>query len=96
MGAGTAAGGVMRKAARIDSTARDLTQVARQLGAKVLVINGVIDAVVAFRGHTYAVDWKGPKTPITLRQEYLVASGFPLHFVSTREELTALLFSREG
>jgi hypothetical protein len=92
----------MRRAAKVDSTARDLTQVARQLGAKVLPINGIVDSLLLYKGRLFLVDWKtpygkiSPRVRLTKYQQSLVQDGWPLTFVSTREELTALLFSREG
>ena len=81
----------MRKA-RVDTTAASLTALARQMGATVVPLNGVIDAlVVTRRGTLRAIDWKGPRTPRTPTQKRLVAAGFPLHFVSTSEQLMALV-----
>jgi hypothetical protein len=42
----------MRRAARVDNTAKALTAAAKQLGARILVINGTIDCVLETpRGH---------------------------------------------
>jgi hypothetical protein len=81
----------MRKA-RVDTTAASLTALARQMGALVLPLNGAIDCLIyTRRGALLAIDWKGPRTPRTPTQKRLVASGFPLHFVSTSEQLMALV-----
>jgi hypothetical protein len=81
----------MRKA-RVDTTAASLTALARQMGATVVPLNSAIDCLIySRRGTLYAVDWKGPKTPRTPTQKRLVASGFPLHFVSTPDQLMALV-----
>jgi hypothetical protein len=82
----------MRRAARIDSTAQDLVTLARQMGALVLILNGAIDVLIyTRRGALLAVDFKGLKTRKTKTQQELEASGFPLHFVSTREHLMQLI-----
>jgi ATP-dependent exoDNAse (exonuclease V) beta subunit len=81
----------MRRAAKVDSTSKALTALARQLGAQVLLINGVIDAVVYYRGITHVVDFKSPKGHLTPAQQRLVIDGFPLKFVSNEAQLKELL-----
>jgi hypothetical protein len=84
-------GDAMRKA-RVDTTAASLTALARQMGATVVLLNSSIDCLIySRRGTLYAVDFKGPLTPKTATQKRLVAAGFPLHFVSTSEQLMALV-----
>lgn len=92
----------MRRAAKVDTTASELTALARQLGAKVLPLNGVIDVLVCYRGRLLLVDWKTPrgkKAPRTLRtasQERMVAEGWPVHFIATAQELTNVLYGRRS
>jgi hypothetical protein len=81
----------MRKA-RVDTTAASLTALARQMGAVVLLLNTSIDALIyTRRGSLFAVDFKSAKTPKTPTQKRLEAAGFPLKFVSTPDELMALV-----
>jgi hypothetical protein len=68
----------MRRAAKVDSTSKALTALARQLGAQVLLINGVMD-------------FKSPKGHLTPAQQRLVIDGFPLKFVSNEAQLKELL-----
>jgi ATP-dependent exoDNAse (exonuclease V) beta subunit len=48
----------VRRAARVDQTANALVKQARQLGAIVIPINGVVDALLFYRGQWRVVDWK--------------------------------------
>lgn len=80
----------MRRAARIDTTARDLTAYAESLGFIVETINGKIDALLAFGQVVTAVDWKSPGGTLTDAQAKLVASGFPVRFISRPEQLDQL------
>jgi hypothetical protein len=80
----------MRRAARIDATAKELTAYARSLGFAVLPINGTIDAVIALGQTCIAVDFKSPGGELTTAQQRLIASGFPLRFVANPAQLDAL------
>lgn len=79
---------------RVDSTAQALKDEAKALGAKVLEIGGAIDCVLFFRTGVYVVDFKGPKTKLTKRQNKLVADGFPIFFIRTSQELRDLLLGK--
>jgi ATP-dependent exoDNAse (exonuclease V) beta subunit len=82
----------MRRAARVDNTAKALTAAAKQLGARILVINGTIDCVLETpRGHYLLVDWKSPGATLTETQAKLVAGGWKINFISTVEQLQRLL-----
>lgn len=87
----------MRRAAKVDSTARDLVQAARQMGAKVLILNDVIDAAVLVRGNIYLVDWKtprgkrNPRMIRTHRQMELEAEGWPIRYIGTLDGLERLV-----
>lgn len=77
---------------RPDTTAKALTACAKRLGARVLALNGVIDCVLDFRGQYLLVDWKTPgETTLTDAQAKLVAAGWQIHFISTENQLRALL-----
>lgn len=80
-----------RRAARIDSTARDLVKHARELGADVLPLNGIVDALVLYRGRILVIDWKSKGGTLTDDQAKLVARGWPIHFVSSEVQLRDLL-----
>lgn len=79
---------------RVDETAKALTEEARAYGAKVIPINGVIDAILHFRGHVYLVDWKAEKTKLTKNQVALVTQGWPIWFIRDSQALRELLFGR--
>jgi hypothetical protein len=82
----------MRRAAKVDQTAKGLVTLARELGAYVVILNGVYDANLYWRGTLYAIDWKTPKkAELTTAQQKLVIDGFPLKFVSTEQQLRELL-----
>ena len=84
----------MRRAARVDTTAKDLVKCARQLGCVVLPVNGVIDALL-FKGEkVWAVDWKSPGGTLTPAQAKLVAQGAKIYFVSTQQQLMDVLGAR--
>lgn len=76
---------------KIDATAKALIVQAQDLGAQYLPINGTIDGVLFYRGKTLLIDWKGPKTRVTDKQQELVDLGWPIHFVRTTDELIDLL-----
>ena len=81
----------MRRAARVDATAKDLIAYAKSLGFDYLPINGVVDGVLVFGGfRACVVDWKSPGGDLTPAQSKLVARGFPIRFVSKPEQLDQL------
>lgn len=79
---------------RKDDTAAALVEEAVAYGAKVIPINGVIDAILHFRGHVYLVDWKSAKTKLTPNQVALVTQGWPIWFIRDSQALRELLFGR--
>ena len=81
----------MRRRARTDATAKDLTQLARELGAKVVLINGVIDALIYWRSTWYVVDFKSKGGSLTPAQQRMVIDGLDVKFISTADQLKALL-----
>ena len=83
----------MRRAARIDTTAHALVTRARAFGADVLILNSVVDALIWWRGRWYVVDFKSKGGKPTKAQSLLVQRGCRIDFVSTPEQLDALLFS---
>jgi ATP-dependent exoDNAse (exonuclease V) beta subunit len=85
----------MRRAARIDNTAKDLVKAAKQLGADYLPLNAVIDGILYHRGAVYLVDWKSPKGTLTDDQARLTARGWPVRYISTIDQLQQLLGGTE-
>lgn len=77
---------------RKDITKDALVAEAKRYGARVLDLDGAIDALVWHRGHLLMVDWKRPGGKLTPTQERLIELGWPLHLVSTSQELRSLLF----
>ncbi len=80
----------MRRAARIDNTAKTLTAYAESLGFTYCPINGVIDGLLAWGQTVTAVDWKSKGGTLTDSQVKLIAKGFPVRFLSTPEQIDAL------
>ena len=80
----------MRRAARIDNTAKALIAYAESLGFVYLPINGTVDGVLAWGQTTTVVDWKSKGGELTPAQAKLVAKGFPVRFISKPEQLDAL------
>jgi choline dehydrogenase-like flavoprotein len=81
----------VRRAARVDQTANALVKQARQLGAIVIPINGVVDALLFYRGQWRVVDWKSPGGTLTKAQAKLVAQGARIDFISTEGQLLDVL-----
>ena len=77
---------------RTDTAAKPLIAAVKQLGARYLPLNSVIDGIVEHRGRVLLVDWKTPgHETLTPTQAKLVAAGWPIHFISTIEQLQTLL-----
>lgn len=81
----------MRRAARVDNTAKELRAYAESLGFVVVPINGVIDCLLQYGSHTVICDWKSKDGTLTPDQARLVAKGLKIAFVSRPEQLDALL-----
>jgi hypothetical protein len=81
----------MRRAARIDTTAKQLIAVVKACGAKYLPLNGVIDGVVLSRGKVWLVDWKSPGGTLTPAQAKLIAAGWPIHCWSDEQQVILAL-----
>ena len=80
----------MRKAARVDTTSRDLRAYAESIGFSVVVLNGVVDCLLVWSWVIFVCDWKSKNGTLTPDQIKLVAKGVPVHFVSQPEQLDAL------
>lgn len=80
----------MRRAARVDNSAKPLIAYAKSLGFDYLPINGVIDGVLAWGRKSVVVDWKSAGGDLTPAQTKLIARGFPVFCISTPAQLDAL------
>jgi hypothetical protein len=80
----------VRRAARVDNTAKTLRAYAESLGFVVIPINGVIDCLLVWGSQTLIVDWKSKGGTLTPDQIKLVAKGVPVRFLSRPEQLDAL------
>jgi hypothetical protein len=81
----------MRRAARIDNTAAALVKAAKQLGADWYPINGTLDGILLYRSRVWLVDWKSAGGTLTDDQARLTARGWPIHYISTAQQLYDLL-----
>lgn len=86
----------MRRAARTDSTARDLRAYAESLGFVVVPINGVIDCLLIWGVQVAICDWKSKGGTLTPKQAKLVAQGVPVRFLSTPAQIDALRAELHG
>jgi hypothetical protein len=86
----------MRRAARIDNTAKDLVKAAKQLGFRHHHLGGVLDCLLMDkRGRVHLVEWKSPGGTLTPDQVKLVAAGWPVRFVQDVHQLQQLLGGTE-
>lgn len=77
---------------RIDLSAKALEVEAKRLGVDCAPLGGAVDAIW-WLGHVLrAVDYKTPgKAALTESQGRLLARGCPIHFVSTPDQVAALV-----
>lgn len=75
---------------RTDNGSKELVAYAESLGFVYCAIEGVIDGLLALGQTVIVVDWKSQGGTLTARQQRLVASGFPVRFISRPEQLDAL------
>lgn len=81
----------MRRAARVDNTAKALRSYAESLGFVVVPINGVIDCLLVWGADRVVIcDWKSKGGTLTPDQAKWVAKGTPIRFISTPAQLDAL------
>lgn len=81
----------MRRAARIDNTAKELIAYAQSIGFDYLPINGTVDGLLVLDSfRAVVVDWKSPGGELTDAQSKMVARGFPIKFISKPEQLDRL------
>lgn len=80
----------MRRAARTDTTAKDLRAYAESLGFVVAHIGGVIDCLLIWGDLTFPCDWKSKGGEITKDQGRWIARGVPIKFISKPEQLDQL------
>jgi len=80
----------MRRAARVDATAKELRAYAESLGFVVVVINGVVDCLLVWGDRVFIVDWKSKGGTLTSEQARLTAKGVRIRFISTPLQLDQL------
>lgn len=80
----------MRRAARVDNTAKDLRAYAESIGFVVAHIGGVIDCLLIWGTTTIPVDWKSKGGTLTPDQAKWVAKGVPIRFLTTPDQVLAL------
>jgi hypothetical protein len=80
----------VRKAARIDGTAKALRAYAESVGFTVVVVNDVIDCLLCYGQLVFIVDWKSKGGTLTDAQTKLVAKGAPIRFITTPAQVDAL------
>jgi hypothetical protein len=78
---------------RVDSSAKGLIVYAKSLGAQYAAADGTFDGVLWMpsTGRVELVDWKSEGGDLTPSQVKMVASGWPLRFVSTCDQIVALV-----
>ena len=74
-----------RHAKRRDQSEAAIVQALRQVGAQVIQCDA-FDLLVIYQGHTFMLECKTGKEPLTARQERLLADGWPLHVVRDVEQ----------
>jgi len=77
----------MRRAAKRDTTEREIVAALRKVGALVLRLDR-FDLLVFYRGRMFMFDAKTGKGRATLTQMALIVEGWPLQYV--RSEIDAL------
>ena len=81
----------MRRAARIDATAKNLIAAAKHLGLGYVSVNGVFDGLLFLGEAIRVVDFKTPgAATLTEGQGRLLAQGLRVVFLSTIPQLELL------
>ena len=80
----------MRRAARVDSTAKELRAYAESIGFVVAHIGGVIDCLLVWGQTVLVVDWKSKGGELTADQAKWVCKGVPIRFISEPHQLDQL------
>ena len=75
---------------RRDTGSKELEQYAKDLGFVIYSDSGAVDAHLALGMKIAAVEWKSPGGTLTPRQMRLLASGYPIRFISRPEQLDQL------
>jgi len=87
----------MRRAAKIDTTHRPIVEALRSVGASVIdlasVGHGCPDLLVGYRGDTWLIEVKGPKTKLSESQVKLHAAwrGKAIAVIRTVDDALALI-----
>lgn len=79
---------------RTDHNEKEIVAALRQAGRDVICVNGIFDLLVGYRGVTFILEVKNPKTKhgLTDKQEYWlrVWQGNPIFVVETPEQAIAV------
>jgi hypothetical protein len=81
----------MRRAARIDNTAKELSAYLRSKGVLYWPINGDVDGIAWLGSKVAVIDWKSPGGALTDTQAKMVAKGCKIWFLSTPEQVDQML-----
>jgi hypothetical protein len=77
---------------KVDASAKALEAHAKALGVDCAPLGGAVDAIWWLGRVLRAVDYKSPgKAALTESQGKLIARGLPLNFVSTPQQVEALV-----
>lgn len=77
---------------RTDTTAKALQSEAKRLGVEYADLGGAVDGILWLGQVVRLIDFKGASGELTPSQSKLVARGLPICFVSTVQQLEALVF----
>jgi hypothetical protein len=72
---------------RTDATAKPLIKYAESIGLTYVALGGAIDGLLSWGSRIAAIEWKSKGGTLTPTQAKIVATGFPLRFVSTPEQV---------
>ena len=75
---------------RRDNGSKELEAYARDLGFVVYSDSGAIDCHLAWGTTIVAVEWKSKGGTLTPSQQRIIASGYPVRFISKPEQIEQL------
>ncbi len=78
-------------ARKVDTTAKALAAEAKRLGIDMAPMGGAVDFIAWLGPVVRIIDAKSPGGALTDSQAKLVARGCPIHFITTVEQLQALV-----
>lgn len=75
---------------RSDTGSKALKAYAESLGFVAHSEGGTVDCYLAFGDRIVAVEWKSKGGTLTPRQQRLLVRGFPIRFISSAQQISAL------